>query len=355
MEGFLLSRSDRTLRTTGAAATFDDVSAASAALRSGHASLIVGTLAFDPTKPAALVAPESARFTPGPWLPATLPDLPPVHVVHEIPSPAEHIARVTKLVELLGDGELRKVVSARSMLLEAEAPIDPELLVGHLVRRHPRANGFAVDLGGGRTLVGASPELLVAKHDGVVSLHPLAGTAPRHDDPDADRAEANELLASAKNREEHSYVIEWIREQLGPICSELSIPDGPELISTPEVWHLATPIRGVLRDPATTALDVAALLHPTPAVCGTPSDLALATITEIEEDRGFYGGAVGWCDARGDGEWIVAIRCAELAADGRTLRAVAGGGIVAASDPQAELDETTTKLRTLLGALGVRL
>jgi isochorismate synthase len=170
-------------------------------------------------------------------------------------------------------------------------------------------------------------------------------------DPDADAAQARELLASTKNLDEHAFVIEWIREILGPVCAELNIPDGPELISTHEVCHLATPITGRLRDPATSALDLALLLHPTPAVCGTPTDLALDTITHLEEDRGFYGGAVGWCDAQGDGEWIVAIRCAELSADGHSVRAFAGGGIVAASDPNAELDETTAKLRTLLGSL----
>jgi isochorismate synthase len=108
-----------------------------------------------------------------------------------------------------------------------------------------------------------------------------------------------------------------------------------------------------LRDPAPDALTLATLLHPTPAVCGTPSDLALAAIREVEEERRFYGGAVGWCDAQGDGDWVVAIRCAEITADGLEVLATAGGGIVAGSDPRSELDETTAKLRTLLGALGV--
>ncbi|WP_280204035.1 isochorismate synthase, partial [Nocardia farcinica] len=164
-------------------------------------------------------------------------------------------------------------------------------------------------------------------------------------------AQAAELLDSAKNREEHSYVIEWIRDVLTPLCTELRIPEGPRLVETHDVWHLATPIVGTLREPAPTALDLAVLLHPTPAVCGTPTAAALETITRVEGDRGFYGGAVGWCDADGDGTWVVAIRCAELAADGRSLRAYAGGGIVAASQPQAELDETTAKLRTFLGGL----
>ncbi|NNH74403.1 isochorismate synthase [Nocardia uniformis] len=359
MDGFLLATPGGVVRTTGTRAAFDEVGAAASALRDG-AEVIVGALAFDPRRPAALIVPERALHTAGPWRPAALPELPEVRVVSEIPSAAEHMARVAKLVKQLADPEepLRKVVAARSLIAGAGAPLEPEVVAAHLITRHPRANVFAVDLTPagrpGDTLIGATPEVLVARHDRTVTLRPLAGTLPRLADPDADAAQARELLSSSKNREEHAYVIDWIREQLTPVCDELSIPDGPEIINTHEVWHLATPITGRLRDPATTALDLAVLLHPTPAVCGTPTPLALDTITDLEEDRGFYGGAVGWCDAHGDGEWVVAIRCAELSADGRTLRAFGGGGIVAASDPQAELDETSAKLRTFLGGLHCR-
>ncbi|MEU1425474.1 isochorismate synthase [Nocardia sp. NPDC005746] len=357
MDGFLLATPDGVLRTSGTRATFDSAAAASTALRSGAAELIVGALPFDPRGRAALTAPEQALHTAGPWRPAALPDLPDVRVVAEIPSAADHVARVTQLVEQLGDPAqpLRKVVAARALRVAAEAPLEPEVIAGHLVTGHPRAAVYAVDLTSagrpGDTLLGATPETLVSRHGRAVSLRPLAGTLPRLADPAADAEQARDLLASSKNRDEHAYVIDWIRERLTPVCTELSIPDAPELLSTPEVWHLATPIRGVLRDPATTALDLAVLLHPTPAVCGTPTDLALDAITALEGDRGFYGGAVGWCDAAGDGDWFVAIRCAELAADARTLHASAGGGIVAASDPVAELHETTAKLRTFLGGL----
>ncbi|MFI5778194.1 isochorismate synthase MenF [Nocardia sp. NPDC051570] len=359
MDGFLLAQPEGVLRTTGVRTAFDEAGRAAAALRAG-AEIVVGALAFDPSNPAALCVPERAEHTAGPWRPAAIPPLPPVQVTTEIPSPAEHIARVTKLVEQLSDpGQpLRKVVAARSLLAEADTPLDPEVVAAHLLARHPLANVFAVDLTPsgrtGATLVGATPEVLVARHGEIVTLHPLAGTMPRHPDPRIDAERSRELLSSSKNRAEHAFVIDWIRERLATVCTELAIPDGPRLINTAEVWHLATPIRGRLRDPAVTALDLAVLLQPTPAVCGTPTELALETITELEEERGFYGGAVGWCDARGDGEWVVAIRCAELSADCRTVRAFGGGGIVAASDPRSELDETTAKLRTLLGALHCR-
>ncbi|WP_024801630.1 isochorismate synthase MenF [Nocardia sp. BMG51109] len=356
MDGFLLAQPGGVLRAAGTRRAFDDGRRAADALRDG-AELIVGALAFDPRRPAALAEPDRAEHTAGPWRPAALPPLPGVRVITEIPSAAEHVARVTKLVEQLSDvaQPLRKVVAARSLLAEASDPLEPEVVAGHLLARHPRANVFAVDLTPagrpGATLVGATPEVLVARYGDTVTLRPLAGTAARHPDPDADAELSRELLSSTKNRAEHAFVIDWIQERLGPVCRELTVPEAPELINTAEVWHLATPIHGRLRDPGTTALDLAMLLHPTPAVCGTPTDPALEIITETEEDRGFYGGAVGWCDARGDGEWVVAIRCAELSADRRTLRAFGGGGIVAASDPKAELDETTAKLRTLLGGL----
>ncbi|WP_245839679.1 isochorismate synthase [Nocardia donostiensis] len=336
---------------------FDDPRRAAAALREGSVSAVVGALPFDWRRSAALVEPEQVEHIAGAWRPAALPELPAVRVVCELPGPDEHIARVSGLVELLNDpGQpLRKVVAARSVVAEADDPLDPEVAAAYLLSRHPRANVFAVDLTAagrpGESLVGASPEVLVARAGGTVTLHPLAGTLPRLADPDDDAAQAEKLAASTKNLDEHAFVIDWIRERLGPVCSRLSIPQRPELVSTQDVWHLATPIRGVLRDRAVSALDLALLLHPTPAVCGTPTAVALDTITAMEEDRGFYGGAVGWCDGAGDGVWVVAIRSAELSADRCSLRAFAGGGIVAASDPRAELDETTAKLRTLLGSL----
>ncbi|MEV0945291.1 isochorismate synthase [Rhodococcus sp. NPDC049939] len=359
MDGFLLSRADRTLRTFGARHTYDNAAASVTALANGDAELIVGALPFDPEKPAALTAPESWKFTEGPWRPDTVPDLPSVRLTREVPTPAEHVARVQSLVERLRGGTLQKVVAARSVTLGADTPISAEALVARLVRLDPTANGFAVDLtaaGAGfrdHSLVGASPEVLLSRRGQRVTCSPLAGTAPRRLDPTADEQEGRSLLESAKNLAEHAFVTAWIREVLTPLCTDLSVPNSPVLTNTHEVWHLNTPIEGTLRDPATSALNLATALHPTPAVCGTPTDLALATIRDIEEDRRFYGGTVGWCDAEGDGDWVVAIRCAEIAADGREAIATAGGGIVSESDPVSELDETTTKLRTLLRALAL--
>ncbi len=359
MDGFLLSRPDRSLHTTGARDRFDNATAATDALSAGQTELIVGALPFDPAAPAALTAPETVSWTPGPWRPGAVADLPDVRIDREIPSAKEHVERVRSLVERLEHGGLDKVVAARAVRLVADTPISPEALAARMIVRHEAANGFAVDLTAagdgyvGHTLVGASPEILLSRRGTTVTCRPLAGSAPRRTNPDADRAEGDRLLASAKNLAEHAFVVDWIRDVLAPLCTDLDVPPTPQLTRTGELWHLASPIRGELRHTSLSSLALATRLHPTPAVCGTPTDRALATIREIEGDRRFYGGAVGWSDAAGDGDWVVAIRCAEIDADGTTALAWAGGGIVAASDPAAELDETTTKLGTLLGALGV--
>ncbi len=360
MDGFLLSRADRTVHATGTRRLFDDVASASRALRRGDADLVVGALPFDPTRPVALAQPEHTDVTDGPWeAPDDLPDLPLVRRTQEIPLPRVHVARVRALVERLELGEFDKVVAARKVALAADTPIDPLTLAARMSARHPDAATFAVDLSAagerfwGHTLVGASPELLVSRRGNTVTCRPLAGTAARREDPDEDLRAGKGLLESKKNLGEHAYVVDWIRARLAPLCAELTIPETPELTSTPDVWHLATPITGTLRDAETDALTLATALHPTPAVAGTPTEAAMDTIARVEGDRRFYGGAVGWCDADGDGDWFVAIRCAELSSDCRRASAWGGGGIVADSDPHAELDETTAKLRTLLGALGV--
>jgi isochorismate synthase len=228
-----------------------------------------------------------------------------------------------------------------------------------LVQADPQATGYLADLSPagreytGAVLVGASPELLVARTGDQVTCQPFAGTAPRSTDPAADRANGATLAASAKDRHEHQLVVDTMRACLEPLCSSLEIAAEPHLSSTAALWHLSTPIRGTLRETSTTALDLALALHPTPAVGGVPTPAAVDLIADLEGDRGFYAGAVGWCDADGDGRWVVAIRGAQLSADRRSAVAQAGGGIVAQSDPDEEVAETTAKFRTVLTALGV--
>ncbi|NLU84772.1 isochorismate synthase [Rhodococcus sp. HNM0569] len=356
-----MSRPGYCLRATGSAAGFDTIADGREALRSGAHEYIVGALPFDLRSPAALTAPAFVDHSAGPF-DAGEPAAPPrVSEVRAEPEPETHLARLDRALGELRSPEtaLEKVVIARTLRVDFDESLDPDVLLSRLVAADHAGNGFRVDLSpagadhAGCTLVGSSPEVLVARKGTVVTCHPLAGSAPRYTDPDADRASADALAASAKDRREHALVIDSLRSALAPLCSSVDAPATPTLTHTPALWHLGTPIRATLRDKDTTALDLAAALHPTPAVCGTPTDSARELITGLEGDRGFYAGTVGWCDSAGDGEWLVTIRCAELSADGRSARAYAGGGIVAESDPAAELAETSTKFRTVLRALGV--
>jgi isochorismate synthase len=257
---------------------------------------------------------------------------------------------VGEAVDRIQRGPLRKVVLARTIRVEAGRMLDPRELLKHLRAVEPDGYSFAVDTGEGRTLVGASPELLISRFGNEIRANPLAGSAPRAGDPVEDRENAKRLGSSPKDRQEHAIVVEDVFRVLHPLCRELTYDHDPQLLPTANVWHLSTRFRGVLKDPSVTALDLVRALHPTPAVCGAPREEAMRTIGELEPvPRGAYAGAVGWMDAEGDGVWALALRCAEIA--GRTARLFAGAGIVADSDPAAELDETERKFRAFLDSL----
>ena len=266
-----------------------------------------------------------------------------------LPAPDDYVTAVHEATQQIRGGSRRKVVLARTIEVDAGRALDPERLVQRLRAVDPSAYAFAMPTEHG-VVVGASPELLVARAGHRVRSNPLAGSAPRSGDPDEDRANGAELVSSAKDREEHAIVVEAVADVLGSFCDELSWDPEPVLLATPNVWHLSTRFEGRLRDPAPHALELALALHPTPAVAGTPTAAALATIAALEPfDRGVYAGPVGWMDAAGDGVWAIALRCAELRGDGAVL--YAGAGIVADSDPTAELDETERKFRAFLDAL----
>jgi isochorismate synthase len=266
------------------------------------------------------------------------------------PLPDQYERSVAEAVDLIARGMLRKVVLARTIRVEAGRRLDPRELLKRLRAVEPDGYSFAVNVGGGRTLVGASPELLISRFGNEIRANPLAGSAPRAGDPAEDRANAERLGSSPKDRQEHAIVVEEVFRTLNPICRELTYDRDPQLLATANVWHLSTRFRGVLKDQRVTALDLVRALHPTPAVCGEPRDEAMRTIAELEPvPRGAYAGAVGWMDATGDGVWALALRCAELY--GSTARLFAGAGIVAESEPAAELDETERKFRAFLDSL----
>jgi menaquinone-specific isochorismate synthase len=239
---------------------------------------------------------------------------------------------------------LRKVVLARDLHATADNLIDVRVLLRRLAARYPGCYTFACD-----GLVGATPELLIARDSWEVSSLVLAGTAPRGATPAQDSDLARGLLGSAKENEEHEYAAVSLRDTLSPLCEAMYVTPRPELIRLPNVQHLGTRVRGTLAA-VKSALTLVAAVHPTAAVGGTPTGAAVEVIRELESmDRERYAGPVGWIDADGNGEWGIALRCAQLS--GRRARLFAGCGIVAGSEPAAELAETESKFRPMRMAL----
>ena len=256
------------------------------------------------------------------------------------------VAEAVRRIEL--NEQLAKVVLARDLVATTETPIDARALLQHLAAGYPSCWTFSVD-----GLVGSTPELLVRRTGDHVVSRVLAGTTTRSADAVVDAKHAAELLASDKDRVEHELAVQSVSEALGPFCSDLVVPRAPEVVRLANVQHLQTDVTGRLAN-GETALDLAAALHPTAAVCGTPTGQARSVIRELEGmDRGRYAGPVGWIDSRGDGAFGIALRCAQIDSDDpRSLRMFAGCGVVAGSVPAAELVEAQSKLLTIREALG---
>ena len=247
---------------------------------------------------------------------------------------------VAEAVRRINAGTLEKVVLARDLYATAREDVDVRWPLGRLAALYPMCWTFHVD-----GLFGATPEMLVRRERGLVTSRVLAGTIRRTGDDARDLALAATLARSSKDLEEHEYAVRSVADALAPHCSSMNVPEAPFVLHLPNVMHLATDVAGVVHDasdPAATSLDLAASLHPSAAVGGTPTDRATDLITEIEGmDRGRYAGPVGWMDVTGDGEWGLALRSAEI--DGDRVRLFAGCGIVADSDPEAELAEGQAK------------
>ncbi|MEU9093862.1 isochorismate synthase DhbC [Streptomyces sp. NPDC048428] len=364
-----LASSRRTLLASGVAAEVPDDSRSlttrvrevlAARRRAGDpAPIVVGALPFTPGAPHSLAVPQSVRRTSAlcedPLIALPGPSAEPgTWQTREVPEAGAYTAAVAAAVRRMRAGEFDKVVLARTLELTSSHELDLPGMLRRLAQHDPKGYTFAVPSGPGRTLIGASPELLVARAGNVLTANPLAGSAPRSEDLAEDVRRAAALLESPKDLHEHAVVVAAVREALAPFCVSLDVPERPTLVRTAAMWHLSTTVTGTLTNPATSSLDLASALHPTPAVCGTPTDTARAVIAESEPfDRGAYTGMVGWQDADGDGEWVVTIRCAE--AEGRSLRLFAGAGVVAASSPEAETAETAAKFRTFLSAVGATL
>ncbi|AKU17933.1 isochorismate synthase [Luteipulveratus mongoliensis] len=245
-------------------------------------------------------------------------------------------------------GRVDKVVLARDIEVVADQPVDVRWLLERLASSYANTWTFSVD-----GLVGATPELLVRREKGLVHSRILAGTIRRTGDDEHDLALAAGLARSSKDLEEHEYAVRSVAEALSPHCQSMNVPEAPFVLHLPNVMHLATDVAGVLGDEAS-SLTLAQSLHPSAAVCGTPTAEAAELIVELEQmDRARYAGPVGWMDSKGDGEWGIALRCGQLDNENPSrMRIFAGCGIVAGSDPQAELAESEAKLLPMRHALG---
>ncbi len=253
---------------------------------------------------------------------------------------------VAEAVERIGAGELEKVVLARDLIATSDAPVDVRWPLRRLADEYEMCWTFHVD-----GLFGATPEMLVRRERGLVTSRVLAGTIRRTGHDSRDLALAAQLARSSKDLEEHEYAVRSVADSLAPYCSSMNVPEVPFVLHLPNVMHLATDVAGVVHDAGgTTVLELAAALHPSAAVGGTPTKVAVEMIAEIEGmDRGRYAGPVGWMDADGDGEFGIALRSAEI--DGSQVRLFAGCGIVADSDPEAELAEAQAKFLPVRDAL----
>ncbi len=264
-------------------------------------------------------------------------------------SGAEWSAIVADAVRRIGSGVVEKVVLARDLIAYADRPIDPRRPLHRLAAAYPACWTFSVD-----GLIGATPELLVRREKGLITSRVLAGTIRRTGDDAHDLALAASLARSSKDLEEHEFAVRSVAEALQPHCQSMLVPETPFVLHLPNVMHLATDVTGVAANGAS-ALGLAAALHPSAAVCGTPTPVARDLIAELEGmQRGRFSGPVGWMDAGGDGEWCIALRCGQIDPDDPTrMRLFAGAGIVAGSNPVAELAETNAKLIPMRDALGI--
>ena len=260
--------------------------------------------------------------------------------------------RVAQAVDRIKGGALEKVVLARDLVAQNTEPILLRNLISSLTKNYPTTWVFLIS-----NLMGATPELLVRLNKSLVTSRILAGTIRKSGDEARDLGLAASLAKSSKDLEEHEYAVRSVADALSPFCSSTNVPESPFVLHLANLMHLATDVTGVLND-AATPIDIFTLiasLHPSAAVCGTPTSVASALIDEFEEmNRGRYAGPVGWIDARGDGEIGIALRAGELSDDHKSMRIFSGCGIVAGSIPEEELAESQAKLSPMRTALEIR-
>ncbi len=319
--------------------------------------ILVGAIPFDLDQPCQLLAPKwSERVKP---FSADFPAFKDKDFSHQIinhafkPDHTGFVNMIEAALLTLNHDDLKKIVLSKILELTLDRSVDIPRLLTNIMGQNPSAYHFSVPLESG-ILIGASPELLIRKEGNTLYSNPLAGSAKRSKDLQEDRRASQALQQSKKDQYEHRIVVDAIRSALIPMVQSMKLEAQPSLISTPTMWHLSTQIEAILaKDSELSIFDVIKQLHPTPAMCGTPTGLAHHHISALEpHKRGFFSGLVGWCDAQGNGEWAIAIRCAEVASN--KVRLFAGAGVVPDSCVESEWRETSAKMQTMINAFGIK-
>ena len=329
---------------------------------SGTGPILFTSFSFDPAEDSVLVIPQIVvgRRNGSSWI-TWIGDQPQPSLLEETPilsdaefnwgdgslSPAEWQLRVAQAIKEIEDANLEKVVLARDLKVNSHRAIDARKILRNLSVEYPSTWIFAVD-----GLVGATPELLLRLSRGMVTSRVLAGTISKTGDDEKDLALAASLARSSKDLEEHEYAVRSVAEALEPFCTSTNVPESPFVLHLANVMHLATDVTGALIESKNSvdAFTILEKLHPSAAVCGTPTDIAAKLIKDIEGmSRGRYAGPVGWLDARGDGELGIALRCGQITEN--EIRIFAGCGIVAGSNPEKELSESSAKFAPMRSAL----
>jgi len=320
--------------------------------RSEDNPVVMGIIPFNENQPCHFVVPNELRISStlryqdlhvedrflGPWREEYL------------PIPSAYGDAVNLALQEMDSGPLKKVVLSRALKLHSEKSISPSQILMGLLKQNPDSYSFCANTGGQEFLVGASPELLVARKGQQVTANPLAGSRKRHQCDNENQKLSRSLLETDKDLREHALVVDAMASVLQKHCKNLHVPMMPSVISTPAMLHLSTLIEGTLSNSDIGALQLASELHPTPAICGEPKDIAREFIGQSEPfERGFFTGVIGWMDSRGNGEWVVVIRSALVSPHALTV--FAGAGIVPGSVAQEEIEETANKMGTILNVL----
>jgi len=331
---------------------------------SGTGPILFGSFSFDPNEKSILVIPEIilGKKAGKSWVTWIGNDTQPNFLTISNSLPSGEITwsngalsesqwkdQVSFAVDSIKQNKLEKVVLARDQVAASTVAINTRGLLQRLEIEYPSTWLFLVD-----GLIGATPELLVRLSKSLVTSRVLAGTIRKTGNEDRDLALAASLAKSSKDLEEHEYAVRSVADALAPFCSSTNVPESPFVLHLSNVMHLATDVTGVLNDSAKQA-DIFTLiqqLHPSAAVCGTPTNAAKKFIIDFEKmNRERYAGPVGWIDANGDGEIAIALRCGQLSQDNKSIRIFAGCGVVAGSDPANELAESQAKLMPMRTAL----